>query len=90
MDTTNHGRASDAFFTSDEDGFELHVETEDGERHVFNVQHITSKLLPIAYPLEQYWNEGLAAAASYVPPVSQEDLDAYEPNDPKRIALENA
>lgn len=87
--TFNHGRAEDAFFESDENGWELHVKTDDGDTHVFNVHHLTSRLLPIARPLENYWNEGLAAAASYVPPVSREDLEAYEPGDPKRVALES-
>ena len=86
--TTHHGRAESAWFESDENGWELHVDTEDGERHIFNVHHLTSGLLGIAKPLENYWQEGLAAAATYRPPVTQDDLDGYEPGDPKRIALE--
>ena len=88
--TINHGKADSAEFVADENGWELHVVDEGGDTHVFNVHAITSALLPIAYPLVKYWTEGMAAAATYVPPVTQDDLDAYEVGDPKRVALENS
>lgn len=84
----DHGKADSAEFVPDEAGWELHVTDEEGTVHVFNVHGITSALLPIARPLEDYWNEGLAAARSYVPPATQADLDAYEPGHPKRVTLE--
>jgi len=90
MTTIAHPHAEDVAFVSDENGWELHVRDEVGTLHIFNVHHLTSGLLGIARPLENYWMEGLAAAAEYVPPPSREDLDAYEPGDPKRISLERA
>ena len=84
----NHGDADSMEFVAPDGPWELHIMDDAGIRHVFNVHGITSALLPLVKPLEDYWNEGLAAAASYVPPVTRDDLDGYEPGDPKRISLE--
>ena len=83
-----HGKADSMEFVAPDGPWELHIMDDDGIRHVFNVHGITSALLPLVKPLEDYWNEGLAAARGHVPAPTPDDLDAYEPGDPKRVSLE--
>jgi hypothetical protein len=80
-------RAYAVEIVSDEAGWELHLDTDEG-RVIFNVHLCAEDLLTEAGKIGRWLAEGRAAAASYVPPPTEEDLDAYPPGDPKRITLE--
>lgn len=71
---------------TDERGFELAIETDDGV-HRFNVHAEIDTLIEIGQRLSDYLDEGRRAAASYIPPARESDLDGYDLGDPKRITL---
>lgn len=72
---------------SDERGFELHVETDEGDRFAFNIHSCAEALHEQVNLIIGSWlAEGQAAKHSVR--VSREALDAYELNDPKRASLE--
>lgn len=85
---TVHATAEAVKIESDEDGWELRVETDSGELYVFNIHSISQDLIGISKPIERYWEEARDAAATYVPRPTQDDLDGYALDDPKRIALQ--
>lgn len=75
-------------FEADEAGWEMVVESDWGTFR-FNI-HGCVLDLDHAYQrtIAAYLAEGQAAAASYHPPITQDDLNGYDLNDPKRYALE--
>jgi hypothetical protein len=65
----------------------MHVMDDAGIRHVFSVHGISNTLDDAVAPIRDYWAEGRAAAAVFARP-TRDDLDAYDPGDPKRVSLE--
>ncbi len=80
MTTQSLGRAHDVSIVGDEDGFELHIDTDEGT-FVVNVHSVTKDLISVGDALTEYWAEGLRAAREYRP--LRDDADAYDVNDPK-------
>jgi hypothetical protein len=74
---------------SDEDGWHLivHAETGDRESYDFRVHGCAEELVEQVKRIGAWLSEGEREAAAYSPPPSEDDLDAYEANDPKRISL---
>lgn len=83
----HHGVADSVEFVAPDGPWEMHVMDDAGIRHVFVVHGISAQLVDVARPLQDYWDEGRAAAAAFQRP-TRDDLDAYEPGDPKRASLE--
>jgi hypothetical protein len=73
---------------SDEFGWEMVVTTEEGYRIRFNIHGCADEVYEQARQIDRWQAEGRDAAAAYVPPVTRDDLDAYEPGDPKRLSLQ--
>lgn len=73
------GRADNVEVIGDEDGFELHIETESGN-YVVNVHGCATQLLEQVKQIGDWFAGGMAAAAAYAPPV---DPDGYDRSDPK-------
>lgn len=60
-------RAESIEFVADENGWEMHVTTEDGFVQRFNVHGITYRLLAaVNDSIGNYYREGMRAAASHV------------------------
>lgn len=84
MPTQHLGTANYVDVVGDENGFDLHINTDKGG-YIINVHGVSAELLAIVNDeIGSYWAEGRAAAASH-----QHDLDsriddgAYPPGDPK-------
>lgn len=78
--------ASSVEFVEEAEGWELHVVDSDGEHHAWNIHHLAWPLIDHAYQTLGRWGaEGAAVGTPDL--VTDEDLEAYEPGDPKRIAL---
>jgi hypothetical protein len=86
--TTIIGKAESVEFISDENGWELQIETNVGTFR-FNIHGCVLDLdQSYQHTIAPYLEEGRRAAASYRPPLTQDDLDGYPLGDPKRITLE--
>lgn len=73
---------------TDEAGFELILSGHAAEYH-FRIHGVAVELMrAVDREIRPWWQEGQDAAATYVPPITEEDLEAYELGDPKRISLE--
>lgn len=82
------GQADSVNIDSDEDGFVLVVETNVGE-FAFNIHHLAEAFAANVNSTIGAWlREGEAARASYVPRITEEDLQGYNASDPKRYTLE--
>lgn len=85
-------RAERVQFVADENGWELHVTTEDGFTRRFNIHHVAWDLFDHMNDTIGDWRrEGLAAAglsSSAGGDLTAEDLEAYEPGSPKWLALQ--
>lgn len=80
------GTAEAVRIESDENGWELHVLDGDGW-HVWNIHAEALVLLQQAQAtIGAWWEEGKAAARAHVQ-VTEEDLEGYALDDPKRITL---
>lgn len=84
---TYRGYAADVDVIGEEFGFELHVTDENGDLHVFNVQRVAEPFYRKVRETIGPWLDEGEAARGMPGPVTREDLDAYEPGDPKRIML---
>ena len=74
-------------FVEGDEGWELHVLDEDGVFRAWNIHHLAWPLIDHAYQTLGRWGaEGAAASAGHL--LTPADLEAYEPGDPKRLALE--
>lgn len=83
-----HGVADDVRVEADEDGWHLVVETNVGDFN-FRIHAVAEKLsADVDATIGAWLREGRRAAATYVPRITLDDLDAYPPGDPKRITLE--
>jgi hypothetical protein len=81
------GNAAEMRIESDERGFELHFETDQG-CYIVNVHGCAVDLLEaVKRSIGPWWSEGQTAHGTGVH-VTPEDLDAYEPGDPKRVELQ--
>ena len=86
-----HGRADSVKFVGDENGWELHIETDEGDTIILNVHSIAWDLAEhTAATLGDWRHEGEMARASMPPRVTQDDLDAFPLGHYKRIELERA
>ena len=82
------GTANDVRIVGDENEWELVIET-NVETFAFRIHHLAWDLAAHADETLGAWRrEGENARATYVPRVTEEDLQAYDLNDPKRITLE--
>jgi hypothetical protein len=78
---------------SEEDGFHLLIDGDDptGEYQFsefdFRIADPVALLEEVKRTIGEWWAEGQDAARGYVR-VTEEDLEAYEPNDPKRVELQ--
>jgi hypothetical protein len=72
---------------SDEDGFHLIVDFPGG-RFNFRIQDVAEELYDsVTYEIGPWLHERNSARGTGIH-VTPEDIDAYEPNDPKRVELE--
>lgn len=87
MPTTPLGRAYDIQVIGDEDGFELHLETESGN-YVVNVHGVAQVLLDaVNKEIGGWFREGQAAAASYVPPFDGAGIPTDDPKHPNWFSV---
>ena len=68
-------------------GFELHLTDENGDAHVFNVHRVAEKLYRAVRAQIGPWLDEAAGARAMPGPVTAEDVEGYEPGDPKRVML---
>ena len=87
LDRPTRARAETVRFVSDDDGWEMHVDTDVG-RFVVNVHGCAWDLCDAVRPLQAWRAEGEHARATAVR-VTEDDLDAYELGDPKRVSLQH-
>ena len=59
------GTADAIELVEDERGFELVLTDENGDRHAFNVHHLTRELVQIGERCASYWREGERAAREH-------------------------
>ncbi len=79
-------RADNVQVIGDSEGFELHVDTDEGDRFVFRIHPLAEELHDNVRDTIGNWLAERDWAKATIPaPI---DLDGYDPNDPKRIALE--
>jgi hypothetical protein len=71
---------------SDERGWELHIDTDNGN-FVFNIHSLAWDFADEVKVIQGWRMEGEAARYG-ARPITPEDLEAYELGDPKRISLE--
>lgn len=84
-----HCTADSARVEARENGFNLVVDTDEGATIVVRVHSVADELYESVQETIGSWRqEREAARQTYLPPLSEEDLEAYEASDPKRIALE--
>lgn len=82
-------RADDVQVVGDEQGFELHVDTDEGDRFVFRIHHLAEQFgVNVDETIGAWLREREDARATYVPNLTEEDLQGYALDDPKRITLE--
>lgn len=81
-----HANADAITVISDEDGFHLIVETEDGDDLNIRVQGVADDLLQSVNVMIGAWTDEREAVQGTRP--SRADLDGYDLNDVKRVALE--
>lgn len=84
----HHSRADDVRIESDESGFELHVDTEDGDTFVFNIHHLAWDLAGQAERTICEWRREGEAVRSEVArarssEISEYSDEGYPPTDPK-------
>jgi hypothetical protein len=84
---TTHLTAEEITVTSDERGWELHIDTDQGAL-VVNIHGVAWDFAEDVRQIQRWRAEGEAARATMPPRITQEDLEAYEPGDPKRIGLQ--
>ncbi len=80
MTTTPLGHAHTVELIPDEDGFNLHFDTEDGS-FVINVHGVIDDLISVGNVLVDYMAEGALAAAQHR--ADMEQRDAYDLRNPK-------
>jgi hypothetical protein len=86
-----HGRADSVKIVSDECGWELHIETDEGDTIVVNVHSLAWDLAAeVDSTLGAWRREGEYARATMPPRVTEDDLDAFPLGHYKRIELERA
>jgi hypothetical protein len=84
-----HGRADSVKFVGDECGWELHVETDEGDTIIVNVHSLAWDLAEHTDKTLGAWRrEGEYARATMPPRIEEEDLDGYPLGHYKRAALE--
>ena len=83
----SHGIAEAVRIESDEAGWELHVLTDDGW-HVFNIHGEAEELTRQCQQIDNWLADGYWAAKTHVPAPTEEDLEGYALNDPKRVTLQ--
>lgn len=82
------GQADDARIVGDENGFELHIETNVGD-FVFNIHHFAQEFAKnVDQTIGAWLREGERARYIHPGQITTEDLEGYDLNDPKRISLE--
>lgn len=74
--------------SSDEAGFEMRVVTGDGD-YTFNIHGVAWEFAAhVDAEIGSWRREGERARGTQPPRLTDDDLDAYPPGDPKRIALQ--
>jgi hypothetical protein len=82
------GTADDARIVGDENGFELHIETNVGD-FVFNIHHFAQAFAEnVDAQIGAWLREGEQARGTRPPRITEDDLDGYPVGHYKRIALE--
>ena len=81
------GNVYDVEVYGDEDGFHMKLDTSEGEFD-FLIHSVAQLLREQTQVIANWYEEGEDARRTYVPRVTQDDLDAYPLGDPKRITLE--
>ncbi len=85
MPTISLGRADHIEVVGDEDGFELHISTDEGE-YVVNVHSVSQELLDtVQKEIGEYWATGRALARQHALErrADFEQADAYDLRNPK-------
>lgn len=84
-----YGNADSVWIQGQEDGYHLIVETDEGDRINIRVQGVADELLAAVKETVGEWvAEREDARATWPGRVTQDDLEAYPPGDPKRVELE--
>lgn len=84
-------RADDVQVVGDEQGFELHVDTDEGDRFVFRIHHLAEQFgKNVDETIGTWLREREDARATHVPNLTEDDLDGYDLGDPKRVEIQRA
>ena len=82
-------RADDIRIYGEEDGWKLTIDTDEGATITVHIHHLAETLaVTVDSTIGEWLREGQAARAKYVSRITEEDLQAYDLSDPKRITLE--
>lgn len=74
--TRDLGSAAAISVVDDENGFELHFTTDEGQQYVVNVHGVTEDLIVVGKEMVDYWTEGRRLAGEHR--AAAENIDAYD------------
>lgn len=83
-----HATADSIRIVGDEDGFHMIVETDDGDQLDVHVHRVADLLYETVNGTIGVWVDERESARAWQVSAHVNDLDGYDLNDPKRVALE--